>query len=271
MLRIPLLILFLTTLVSCSNINKILKSADYDYKLKKANELYVKKKYSQAVLVYEDVFPVLKGTPQFEDMYYKYAFSHYYLKDYLNAENLFKGFVENFPNSPKAVEASYLRAFCYYKQSPKVELDQTTSLKAITFLQTFINTHPNSAKNKEAADIIDKLRMKLQEKEMQSAQLYFNLGYYKASATAFAQILLNFPDSEKGDLYKLMVIKSWFEYAKKSINTKQGERFEQVLNECADFSDRFPESKLQSDVNKYKSLTENQIKSIKNEQNTTSS
>jgi outer membrane protein assembly factor BamD len=253
-------------LEACSPINKILKSNDYEYKLKKADELYNNKKYTQAVLVYEDIFPVLKGTAQFEDLYWRYAFSHYYMKDYLNAENLFKGFLESFPTSSRAEEASFIRAYCYFKQSPKPDLDQTETMKAITFLQTFVQRHPNSEKNKEAMEIIQSLRVKLEEKEKRNADLYYNLGYFKASATSYAELMLNFPDSDSGDYYKLMVIKSYFEYAKKSIPAKRLERYEQVLDECADFTDRFPDSKLLSDVKKFKNQTENQLKSLKNEQ-----
>lgn len=270
MYRILLLLVLAGSMVGCSNINKILKSTDYEYKLKKANELYVAKKYSQAVIIYEDIFPVLKGTAQFEDLYWNYAFSHYYMKDFLNAENLFKGFLENFPTSIRAEEAAFLRAFCHYRQSPKPELDQTSTIKAINYLQTFMTRNPASEKNKEAMDIIDKMRERLEEKEMKNAQLYYNLGYYKASATSYSELMVNFPDSDKGDEYKLMVIKSWYELAKKSIPEKKVERFEQVLNECADFTDRYPDSKLSNDAVKYKGLSENQLKNIRNEQNKTS-
>jgi outer membrane protein assembly factor BamD len=253
-------------LSGCSNINKILKSSDYEYKLKMADELYAKKKYSKAQIVYEDVFPVMKGTPKFENLYYNWAFCHYYQKDYLNAENIFKGFVESFPNSVKAEECKYLRAYCFYKQSPRAELDQTPTMKAITYLQTFAQTYPNSTRTKEALDIIDKLRVKLELKEYKSAELYFNLGYYKAAATSFAQLLNSYPDSHKSDEYKLMVIKASYDYARNSYENKQAERFEKVLNECADFYDRFPDSKMASQVEDLKLQTENKIKYIKNEQ-----
>lgn len=266
MSRLFVVLLALVFLSACSPLNKIIKSTDYDYKLQKADEYYAKKKYSVAQAIYEDVFPVMKGTPKYEDMYYKWAFCHYYQKDYINAEYNFKGFVENFPHSPKADECAFLQAYCFYKQSPRVELDQTASLKAMTYLGTFIATHPNATKNKEAADIIDQLRTKLEAKEYQSAELYFNMGYYKAASTAFNQLINNYPDSEKSDAYKLMVVKSAFAYAKNSVEMKQLERYELVLNECADFADRYPDSKLLTEVEKFKSNSENKIKSIQNEQ-----
>ena len=114
-----------------------------------------------------------------------------------------------------------MRAYTFYKQSPKVELDQTNTTKTMGFMQTFINTHPGSAKNKEASDIIDKCRAKMEVKELKSAELYFNLGHFKAAAIAYANLMNNFPDSEKGDEYKLQIIKSYFEYANLSIDEKK--------------------------------------------------
>src|SRR4029077_5382089 len=154
---------------------KIQKSTDYDYKLRMAEKYYIKKDYNHAQQLYDDLFRVMKGTDHFEDIYYKFAYCAYYLKDYMNAENLFKGFVEAFPNSPKSEEMDYMRAYCFYKQSPKVELDQTNTPKSIGFMQAFISTHPGSERVKEATEIIDKCRAKLEEKDFQNAELYYNL------------------------------------------------------------------------------------------------
>lgn len=260
------LLIGVVALFGCSDINKVMKSTDYEYKIKKANEYYEAKKYSKAQLVYEDVMPVVKGTPDYESLYYRWAYCNYYQKDYLNAESLFRGFGENFPKSSKADEMEFMRAYSHYKISPKAELDQTSTLKAITFLQTYINIHPNSPKAKEATELIEVLRKKLEVKDVRSATLYYDMGMFKAAATAFNEIMFNFPDSDKGDEYKLMMIKAWFKYAENSYEYKQVERFEKVLNECADFVDRFPESKLLVEANKYKGLSENKIKTLQNEQ-----
>ena len=89
-------------LTACSKFAKVQKSTDYEYKLRMADQYYVKKKYNFAQQLYEELFPILKGTERFEDVYYKYAYCAYYQKDYMNAENLFKGFTEVFPTSKRA-------------------------------------------------------------------------------------------------------------------------------------------------------------------------
>lgn len=253
--------------ISCTgDFGKILKSKDYNYQLKKADEYFYKKKYRQAEQLYTELFPVFKGTDKFEDLYYKYAYCAYFQKNYEDAQSLFKGFLEVFPNSPKEEEISYINAYTYYLQSPKLELEQTNTAKAIGMMQTFINTHPNSSRIKSALDVIDKCRNKLEMKEYSSAALYYKLRNYRAAGIAFTNLLNNYPESVKGDEYKLMSIKSFYEFAKLSIAEKQQERYEKVLAEYNDFTDRYPDSKLLKEAQEYNNLSLNHIKELQNEQ-----
>ena len=262
---------FLVALLSsCNKYSKVAKSKDYNYKLKMADEYFAKKKYKNAQQLYEELFPVFKGNLSFEDLYYKDAYCFYMMKEYRDAESLFKGFLETFPNSPRAEEVDYLHAFSFYKQSPKVELEQVNTTKAMGMMQTFINTHPGSTRIKDATEIIDKCRAKLEQKEYRAAELYFNLGQFRASAIAFTNLANNYPESVRGDEYKLKTVKSYYRFAKESIIEKQIERYEKVIMEYEDFADRYPESKLLKDAESYKNLSQNHIKEIKNEQTQTS-
>jgi outer membrane protein assembly factor BamD len=250
--------------------NKILKNKDPEYKLRMAEKYYVKKKYNYAYQLYEDVVPYYKTSKEFEDIYYKMGFCTYYQKDYMNAENFFKTFTELFPNSTRAEEVDYMRAYCYYKQSPKAELDQTNTIKTIGVMQSFINTHPGSTRIKEANDIIDACRQKLEVKDFRSAMLYFDLGQFRAAGVAFSEVLSNYPESMKSDEYKYMAIRSYFRYAELSVEDKKLERFEKVVQECNDFTDRFPESKFAKEVEHFLNLSQTNIKNLSNEQVKTS-
>jgi outer membrane protein assembly factor BamD len=247
------------------SINKVLKNPDKYYKLRIAEQYYAKKKFIQAQQVYEDIMPLFRGEKEFEDIYYKYAYTAYNQKDYLNAENLFKGYLEIYANSPRAEEVDYMRSYTFYKQSPKAALDQTATMKAIGMFQTFINTHPGSARNKEATVIMDELRQKLEVKDMKAARLYYDLGQYRAAAVAYNTLLNQYADTEKADEYKLMAIKSYFRFAEMSVEEKKAERFEKVVEEAADFMDRFPESPLTKEVQEFVTLSQNNLKIYSNE------
>jgi len=268
---LSIVIISLLLLASCNRqFNKIVKSKDYDYKLKMADKYFEEKKYRLAQQLYEELYPVFKGTDKFEELYYKDAYCFYYMKNYRDAENFFKGFLEVFPNSSKAEEVDFMHALCFYKQSPKLELEQTNTAKAIGVMQTFINTHPGSARLQEATEIIDKCRNKLEEKELRGADLYYKIGQYRAAAISYNDLLNSYPESTKGPEYKLQSIKSYYRFAKLSIIDKQLERYEKVVSEFQDFSDRFPENKLLKEAEEYKNLSLNNIKEIQNEQTKTS-
>lgn len=280
-----LVFILLAALSSCSyfkasdkgqpnNFNKILKSTDYAFKLKMAEKYYLNKDYNHAQILYDDLYRVMKGSEHFEDIWFKYAYCAFYLKDYINAENLFKGFVEAFPNSPKSDEMDYMRAYCFFKQSPKYQLDQTNTTKAIGFMQAFIAQHPNSDKVKEATEIIEICRAKLELKDFENAKLYYNLretnaAYLKAASLTFNNLMNTYPDSQFSDEYKLYIIKSDYYFAIQSLEEKKKPRLDQVLIECNEFNDRFPDSKYKKQVQEFLDLAKNSIKQIDNEQTKT--
>ncbi|MEJ7588405.1 MAG: outer membrane protein assembly factor BamD [Ferruginibacter sp.] len=253
-------------LSSCNKYSKVMKSKDVAYKLSMADTFYAEKKYRQAQVLYEELYPVFKGTDKFEELYYKDAYCFYYLKNYTDAENFFKGFLEVFPNSPKAEEVDFMHALCFYKQVPKVDLDQTNTAKSIGVMQTFINTHPGSSRIAEASSIIDKCRERLEEKELRAADLYYKVGQYRAAAIAYGGLLNNFPESKDGDRFKLNAVKSYYRFANLSIAEKQAERFEKVVSEYQDFADRFPDSPLLTEAKELSNISQNNIKDIQYEQ-----
>jgi len=253
--------------MSCSRgMSKILKNPDPNYKLRIAEQYFVNKKYSKAQQLFEDIMPYFKTGKEFEDIYYKYAYCAWNQKDYMNAENLFKSYLEIFPNSTRAEEIDYMRALSFFKQSPKPELDQTNTFKTIGMMQTFINTHPGSERIKEANEIMDICRAKLEIKDYKSAQLYFDIGQFRAAGVAFSSLLYSYPESIKADEYKLMIIRSYYRFAELSVEEKKPERYEQVIAECNEFVDRFPESKLRKEVDNFLNLSHTNIKTLNNEQ-----
>jgi outer membrane protein assembly factor BamD len=245
---------------------KVLKSTDNEYRYKMAEEYYATKKYSYALQLYEDLFPYIRGTERYEDMYFKSANCYFFLKDYLNAENFYKSFTETFPTSKRNEDCEYLRANSYYKQSPKVDLDQTPTAKTMALMQSFINAHPSSIRVKEANEIIDLCREKLETKEYKSARLYYDLGFFKAASIAFDAVIENYPESKLSDEYKYLSIQSYLKYADMSFEDKQEERYIKVINECTEFIERFNDSNKVEEIKKIKTQTNNLLINKKNEQ-----
>jgi outer membrane protein assembly factor BamD len=260
--RIPLLIAAFALLLaaSCSPYEKVRKSSDVNLKLTKANEYYDKKKYQRANELYQDLLPVLRGTRNYEQLFYRYAYTFYYQKDWAVAALYFKNFTGYFPNSRDAEECEFMHATCLVKMSPKSNLDQTNTLKAMESLQSFINTHPDSKRLAEANQHIDELRKKLETKEASAARLYYNIGQYKAASISYKEVINQYPESANSDYYQYMVVKSLFEYAATSIPEKQDERYASTVAAFSDLKSSYPTSSFIKEAERYDLLSKNKLR-----------
>jgi len=257
-----IIIMFLS---ACSGYEKVLKSDDVNYKLTKANEYFDKKHYQKANAVYESLLPVMKGTKNFEALYFRYAYSAYYLKDYLSASYHFKNFVDYFPSSKDAEESEYLHAVSLYKMSPKSSLEQTNTLKAMEAMQSYINTHPDSKRLVEADKLMDEMRLKLETKEAAAARLYFNISHYKAASVSYKTVLQSYPESPNSDFYQYMIVRALYNYANASVTEKQEERFSSTVTAYNELKSAYPNSKYLTEGEKYFKQANENINKIRNE------
>ena len=238
-LQSGLLFLLLLTFISCSNYNKVLKSNDYTLKKQTAIELYNKKDYQRAYPLFEELVAVTRGTANAEDMYFYYCYCNYYLDDLISAGYHFQQFAKTYPSSPKAEEASYMNAYCYYLGSPDFTLDQTNSIKAIQEMQLFINQYPNSTRIQECNDLIDKLRDKLEKKAFESAMLYYQMMDYKAASMSLKNMLADYPNSQFKEEAMFTVVKANYLLAENSVENKKMERYKSTLDDYNAFINKF--------------------------------
>jgi outer membrane protein assembly factor BamD len=126
--------------------------------------------------------------------------------------------------------------------------------------------HPNSDKVAEATKIIDECRGKLEQKEYNAASLYYDLGYYKAAGITFSNLLLDYPDSDNGDKYKFLEIKSYYKYATNSVTDKQRERYGDVVTQYLNFAELYPDSQYKKEAESFYNQAQDNIKTIQNEQ-----
>lgn len=260
------LLFILSLLSSCGGFEKVRKSSDVNYKLSKANEYFDKKQYQHANELYKELMPIMKSTRNYELIFYKYAYSYYYLKDYLDASYFFKNFTEYFPSSQYTEECEFMNAVSLAKYSPKYTLDQTNTVKALEAMQSFVNTYPDSKRLTEANNYIDESRKKLELKQAGAAKLYFNISQYKAASVAYKSVLRNFPDSPNGDLYQYMIMRAMFKYAEASIPEKQEERYASAMSAFTELKDNYPSSKYITEADKLYTEASNNVKKIRDEQ-----
>ena len=220
----------IAVLASCkSQQEKALRSADKNFILKAANENFAKKKWKNALALYDRLPNLVAGTDDAPNVVFNSAYANYYDKNYRLAGNQFKNFSVSFPQDNRKEEAAYMSALCYYNGSMDYNLDQSSTELAINELQEFLNAYPNSERSKNINTMIDELSYKLEFKAYENAKQYFKMADYKASVTTFENVLDDFPSTKlRPKIYDYMM-KARYSLALGSNYDLKGERIESAL------------------------------------------
>lgn len=249
------LVLLLGLLSSCGDFNKIVKSTDYEFKYKKAIELYKDGEFAKAGTLLHDLVSIFRGTSRADKVYYYYAKSLMGQKDYMMAGHYFNTLLKDFANSEYVEESQFLYGYCFYMLTPNPRLDQSVTKKAIDALQLYINLYPYSERVDECNRLISELEEKLVMKSYYNAKLYFDLENYKAAVVALSNSLEDFPDSKYREELMFMLLKSKYLLAVNSVEEKKKERLSYALDEYFAFVDEFPDSKYKKEVERFHETT----------------
>lgn len=234
--------------ITVGKFNKLVKSGDLEAKYAAAIKYFDKEDYSKAIILFEELMSVYRGTAKAEEIHYYYAYCNYNLEDYIVAGYQFRNYVKNFPNTKHTEECAYMNAYCFYLNSPEYSLDQIDTKLAIKEFQRFTNQYPQSDKIKECNNLLDQLRGKLERKSYENAMLYYNMTDYKASIIAFGNHLKDFPGSKHTEELNYLIIKSYYLLALNSIESKKQERFKAAVDTYIKFVDGFPKSEYLKDA-----------------------
>ena len=205
--KLSLVVLIGASVMSCNKTyNKAMKSTDKDEIFTLATQLYEDGKYDLANELYEKISTSFVGTEKAADIAYNMAQANFNEKNFRLAGHQFKSFAGAYPMDARAEEALFKSAFSYYKDSPKYDLDQTSTYTAISELQGFINAYPESTQVSEANNYITELRQKLELKSFEISKVYYKTMKYKAAAVSFDNMIDEYPDSkfrEEAMMYSL--------------------------------------------------------------------
>ncbi len=225
----------------CGEYEKLLKSRDYQKKYEMAVQLYEEEEFVKSGTLFDQVSNIYRGTTKADTVKYYQAKSYYGQRDYMMAGHYFNELSSTYANSVYVEESDFMMAYCFYKQSPRPELDQTNTFQTITALQMFMAKHPTSDKLSESQEIIVEMSDKLVEKSYISARLYYDLGYYKSAILALRNSLIEYPETRYREELMFLILKSSYLLADKSVLSKQKERFQSTVDEYYSFIGEFPE------------------------------
>ncbi|NNE28737.1 MAG: outer membrane protein assembly factor BamD [Saprospiraceae bacterium] len=246
-----------------SEFEKIRASGDTELVVENALKYYEAEEYLRAQTLMELVINSVRGLSESEEIYFKYAYTHYNLNNYVLAAYYFKNFRSTFPNSEYREEADFMEAYSYFKQSPSFRLDQTNSRAAIEGFQLFANTYPNSSRVEECNTLIDRLRRKLEQKAFDQAVLYYDLKQYQSATHAFENLLKDFPESPDVERVRYLMAKASYLLAENSVFRKKAERYEEAIDYATNFSGRYDSSKFLKEINDILEDSDKKLKSLR--------
>ena len=252
---IVILTCFVLLLTSCAGeFSRVYKSSDYSFKYEYAKQLFATRKFSQAIVLLEEVVQLKKGSDQGEECLFMLGKAQYNNGDYESAAATFRKYHQSYPHGLFAEEASFYVGQSLYESTPEPRLDQTPTVGAINAYQQFLDFYPDSKRRQEAQTRLFELQDKLVQKEYLSAELYYNLGgyfgncsnggsNYEACIITAQNALKNYPYSRQRESFAVLIMKSKFELAENSADEKRLERYRDAEDECYGFLNEYPESK----------------------------
>lgn len=237
---IPLgLLLALFVAVGCGGGGQLVLESP-EQGLREGKALFDRGRYIRASEYFQRVFDFGRAHAYAADAQYYLAQSYYNSRQYLLAANEFTRFVEYYRGDDRAEDGEFLRAMSYYNLAPPYQLDQTDTNNAITYFQLYLSRYPEGRFTTRAFEIIEELRGRLADKQMDIARLYERRKMYHAAALEYARLVDEFPDSHYAAeaVYGAMI--NYKLYADASILARQEERYTLALEQYRRLTQLFP-------------------------------
>ena len=234
---------------SCkSQYELLLNGNDTEAKYEAAFEYFNNRKYNKAAALFESLSVLTAGTERDDTVQYYWGLSNYRYKDYITAETNFGRFVENYPRSPFAPEARFLRLDCLYRSTLRYELDQMPTYRAMDAISQYLSEYPNSTHAFICQQMMHDLQTRLDTKAYEGARLYYHMEDYLAARVAFRNVLKDNSDNiYREDILYLTAMAS-YKYAKLSVQKKQKERYLVFVDDYLNFIGEMPASKYRKEL-----------------------
>lgn len=253
-----IVLVVLMAVSACGPFNKLEKSTNWEELYAGANKYYQEGEYNKAIILYDKVLPVIRGSEKAELADYNYANCHFKTKRYIEAAGYFSNFYRTYNRSPLAEEALFMNAYSLYLDAPDFNLDQQSSQEAVAAIQQFVTRFPGSSSYERAMDMLADLETRFEEKAYQESSMYYRLkdGLYpgdflRACIVNFQNFAKNYPESKYNEelAYKLVEVST--DYAKNSAYLKKEERLTDALRFAGNFYRKYPDSGFTAEVKSY--------------------
>jgi len=166
-----------------------------DEKLRMADELYAKRKYTQAAIEYKDFLRVFAGDARSDYAQFMLAESYREAEEYALAAVEYRILTADFGYSEYIDDAFFLEGLCAFEMTQRAERDQRQAYDALSKIERFLSIFPDSPRREEALRVREQIHDLLAKKAFQSAKLYFKRMHYTAAEIYFRKVIDQYPDT----------------------------------------------------------------------------
>ena len=240
---------------SCANeYNSVFKSTDTNYRYEYAKECFALGKYTRATTLLTDLVTVEKLSSNAQECLYMLGMAEYCNRDYESASETFKRYYQTYPKGAYAEMAEFYVGQSLYMSTPEPRLDQSRTVSAIAAFQEYLDLFPDAKYKQTAQQRLFDLQDKLVRKELYTANLYYNLGpyfgnctnggnNYEACIVTAENAIKDYPFTKMREQFAVLIMKSKFELAEQSVESKRMDRYQDAEDECYGFLNEYPDSK----------------------------
>jgi outer membrane protein assembly factor BamD len=237
---LPIILLMVFLYTGCKQEELIQRGDSLKVAYQKSMKLYETEHYQDATKAFQTVIKSGRGTDYARGAQYFLAQSYFKSGQYLLAANAYNTFLSLYPQSPKEKASTFKEALSYYKLSPRYDISQKNTRKAIQKFKLFISRYPNSDRADQAGKYITKMRTKLAHKMFNAAQLYDRLNQYKAAVIYYNSTVDKYPDTHWAEQALVKEIATYVEYADKSVPSSKRKRYNKAVSTYEKYVQLFP-------------------------------
>ena len=192
----PLLICISIFLSSCGISNPFDDNIPYKTRFDDGLAFFEEEKYVKSSQQFNIIVERASHTDLGDDALFFLAESYFLNEDYDLALIEFEKLVSRMGFSPYIEKSRWRICETLMLLSPNFYHDQDSSLKAITQIQEFLDDFPNSEYSKDADKLINELRTRLAEKNMETGKLYIKLKAYDSAMTSYEIVVNEYYDTK---------------------------------------------------------------------------
>jgi len=239
--RTSLILCALVLLSACAS-TEVTDTPTAEQRFAMGMQEYQDDNWLEAINEFEIIRLQYPGSAVADSARYFTGMSRFNREEYLLASYEFNRLVTGGRSGDMADEAYYMYAQCYYEMSPKVQLDQTATERAIDALQSFVEAYPTHPKAAEVEKQVLELVNKLADKEYETAVLYEKMENRSAALIYYGTVVDRYyntyvvDDAHAGKIRMLLALK----------------RFDEAESSIAEFLEKYTESPYRDDVLGYR-------------------